>query len=99
MQTKANLSSFVLMVECALSRHGVQYYVMHHPFTVLFFLLWGQLTSEEMTIDLARNIFNRVPVSLNFVLFLLSAERYHQSKWMSHVKSKHSQANSSGNRN
>ena len=36
-QTKANLSSFVLMVECALSRHGVQNYVMHHPFTVLFF--------------------------------------------------------------
>ena len=39
------------------------------PFYRFIFLLWGQLTSEEMTIDLARNIFNRVPVSLNFVLF------------------------------
>ena len=69
MQTKVNLSSFVLMVECVLSRHAVQNYAMHHPFTVLFFCYGGQLTSEEMTIDLARNIFNRVPVSLNFVLF------------------------------
>ena len=42
---------------------------MHHPFNVLFFWYGGQLTSEEMIIDLARDIFNRVPLCLNCVLF------------------------------